>query len=164
MARKKPRRASAPISSQTTPTSSNTTTANNGEVKVLVTNVEQTEEKSIKEALPKADVMSQKAEQKVTPSSAIVGQVAQPEQAAEKSEQERTRTKSAPEVASDEKVESSQDQLTDSKKAKNASLDVGEDTTDGGEQRRRRSSQKDGRSGSLKVWQYKVHMHTGLIL
>ena len=131
---------------------------------MLVTGVEQTEEKSTEEALPKADVMSRKAEQKVTPSSAIVGQEAQPEQAAEKSEQERTRTKSAPEVAVDEIVESSQDQLTDSKKAKDASLDVGEDATDGGEQRRRRSSQKDGRSGSLKVRPYMVHMHTGLIL
>ena len=131
---------------------------------MLVTSMEQTEEKNIKEALPKADVMSQKAEQKVTPSSAIVGQMAQPEQAAEKSEQERTRTKSAPEAALDEKVESSQVQLTDSKEAKSAYLDVGEDTTDGGERRRRRSSQKDGRSGSLKVCLYKVHMHTGLIL
>ena len=92
----------------------------------------------------------------MTPSSATVGQVAQPEQADERTKVERTRTKSAPEV--NEKVDSSQDQPTDSKKpAKNVSLNIGEDTTDGGEQRRKRSSQKDGRSGILKVCPYKVH-------
>ena len=127
-------------------------------MKVLITNVEQAREESIKEAtLPKdVDVKSQRVVQNVIPSSATVGQVAQPEQADERTKVERIRTKSAPEV--NEKVDSSQDQLTDSKKpAKNISLNIGEDTTDGGEQRRRRSSQKDGRSGILKVCPYKVH-------
>jgi hypothetical protein len=124
-------------------------------VKIRITNEEQTEERSIKEAtLPKDDDMkSHRVKQKVAPSSATVGQVAQPEQMAETTTKEdRTRTKSAPEVALNEKLDSSLDQLTDSKKpARNVSLNVGEGTTDGEEQRRRRSSQKDGRSGSLKV-------------
>ena len=124
--------------------------------------MEQTREESIKEleaALPKDDdVKSQLVVQCVTPSSATVGRVAQPEQEDERTKVERTRTKSAPEV--NKKVDSSQDQPTDSKKpAKNVhvSLNIGEDTTDGGEQKRKRSSQKDGRSGILKVCPYKVH-------
>ena len=128
---------------------------------MLITNVEQSEEKSIKEPhLPKTgDVMSQKDEQKVTPSSTTADQVARLEQV-EKTKEERTRTKSAPEVAPGEKVDSSrqQDQLTDSKKTNNVSLDVGEDTTDGGEQGKRRSSLKDGRTGSLNVRPHKVHI------
>ena len=127
-------------------------------MKVLITSVEQTREESIKEAaLPKDnDVKSQLVVQNMTPSSATVGRVAQPEQEDERTKVERTRTKSAPEV--NEKVDSSQDQPTDSKKsAKNIPLNIGEDTTDGGEQRKRRSSQKDGRSGILKVCPYKVH-------
>ena len=66
----------------------------------------------------------------------------------EKASEERTRAKSVPETVSDNL---SQDQSTDSKKAKSIVLDAGEDMTDGGKQRRRRGSQKDGRSGSLKV-------------
>lgn len=115
--------------------------------------MEQTPEKNIKEAaLPKDnDVKSQRVAQKVTPSSATAGQVAQPEQVDERTKVERTRTKSAPEV--NEKVDASLDQPADNKKpAKNVSLNnVGEDTTDGGEQRRRRSSQKNERTGILKV-------------
>ena len=115
--------------------------------------MEQTPEKNIKEAaLPKDDDMkSERVVQKVTPSSATVGQVAQPEQVDERTKVNRTRTKSAPEV--NEKVDASLDQPADKKKtAKNVSLNVGEDTTDGGEQRRRRSSQKNERTGILKVW------------
>lgn len=114
--------------------------------------MEQTPEKNIKEAaLPKDDDMkSERVVQKVTPSSATVGQVAQPEQVDERTKVERTRTKSAPEV--NEKVDASLDQPADKKKtAKNVSLNVGEDTTDGGEQRRRRSSQKNERTGILKA-------------
>ena len=119
---------------------------------MLVTNVEETEEKTIKEPLPKDDVTSQHAEEKVAPSSTTVSRVVQPEQA-EKTREERTRAKSAPEVASDEK-----DQSPDGKMTKNTVLDGGEDMTDEGVQRkRRRSSQKDGRSGSLKV--NTIHAH-----
>ena len=129
-------------------------------MKVLVTNVEQTNEESNKEPVPKPDdVKNKNTERKVAPSSATVGQVTQQEQT-DKPKEERTRTKSAPEVALDEKVDSSQDRVAESKKAKNVSVEVGEDTTDGGEQRRRRSSQKDGRGGSLKVRPYKLHMYT----
>ena len=123
---------------------------------MLITNVEQTKEESNKEPVPKPDdVKNQKTERKVAPSSATVGQVTQQEQT-DRTKVERTRTTSAPEVALED---SSQDRLTDSK-AKNVSVEGGEDTTDGGEQRRRRSSQKDGRGGSLKVRPYKLHMYT----
>ena len=146
VARKKPRRASAPLSSQAT-SSSNTATTNKSEVKVLITSVQQKEEKNTKEPLLKANAISQNERGKVIPSNTVDSRMAQLE-LEEKASEERTRAKSVPETVSDNL---SQDQSTDSKKAKSIVLDAGEDMIDGGKQKRRRGSQKDGRSGSLKV-------------
>ena len=144
VARKKPRRASAPLISQATP-SSDTATVNKSEAKVLTTDVQQKEEKNTKEPLLKDDVTNDK--EKAIPSSSVDSRVTQPEHE-KKITEERMRVKSTPEIVSDNL---SQVQLTDNKKDTNMVLDAGEDMTDGGEQRRRRGSQKDGRSSSLKV-------------
>lgn len=142
VARKKPRRASAPPSNQATALSAatvskSTSITNKSGVKVMVSNEQQREGVRTKET-------SEDQEGEVeTAVSRTPLQLESPMKAGE----ERTRFKSAPEALSSKQPDISQDHLTQNKKAKNLVPDAGEDMIDGG----KRKYSQDGGRNSLKV-------------